>query len=363
MKTSALALPRSFAALRMLSARLDLSSLLLVGSLAALGATLLFWTAIVPLLPSDWRAVLDGLELRRLPWVTLNPLGYLGFALVFLLEWWIPADPRQRLASRGLLQDLGWAAIATAWKIVFLTAYVAALRSFAKAHLSFLMIDSAAAWPAGVRFAVAVLLDDFVGWGNHWLRHKVPALWSLHAVHHSQRELNLLSDLRNHPLEQIVKETFHLLTLVLFGAPLSLTAAYPLVRSSFTRFYHANIRTHLGWLRFVLVTPQSHRVHHSVEARHRDKNFGTTFCIWDRLFGTAYLDCTEYPVTGIEDRRFVHEQDRSLRELPATFREQLLYPLRAWRDLAIGARTPAVAAPDERPSESATAPLDASRAP
>ncbi len=326
------------------------SILLLVAAIGALAATLVFWAAVVPSLPAHSQARFAALELRRLPWVTLNPLGYLGFALVFVLEWWIPANPRQPIASRGLLQDLGWAAIATAWKIIFLTGYVVALRAFVREHLSFLLIDSAAAWPAGVRFTVAVLIDDFIGWGNHWLRHKVPALWHLHAVHHSQRELNVLSDLRNHPLEQIVKETAHVLTFILFGAPLTLTAAYPLIRSSFTRFYHANIRTNLGWLRFVLVTPQSHRVHHSVEERHRDKNFGTTFCIWDRLFGTAYLDCTEYPVTGIHDPRFVHEQDRPLTALPTTFVEQLLYPLRAWSHLIRAARTRAHATHPSRPA-------------
>lgn len=313
------------------------STVLLVAATGALAATLVFWAAVVPALPAHWQARLASIELRRLPWVTLNPLGYLGFALVFVLEWWIPADPRQRIASRGLLHDLGWAAITTGSKLLFLTAYAAALRTFAKEHLSFLVIDAAAQWPVGVRVTIAVLIDDFVGWGGHWVRHKVPALWALHAVHHSQRELNLLSDLRNHPLEQALTTTLHLATLVLFGAPLTLTAIYPLARSTFTRFYHANIRTNLGWLRFLLVTPQSHRIHHSVEERHRDKNFGTTFSIWDWLFGTAYADCTEYPVTGIEDPRFVHEQERPLTALPTTFLAQLIYPFRAWRDLARGA--------------------------
>lgn len=315
------------------AADFDLSPLLLALSLLALASTFLFWAALVPLLPGPWQSALDALEIRRLPWVILNPLGYLGFALAFTLEWVIPADPGQRVASRGLLQDLGWAALNALWKIVFLTGYVVALRAFIRAHLSFLMIDGVASWPPAVRFAVAVLIDDFVGWGNHWLRHKVPALWALHAVHHSQRELNLLSDLRNHPLEQVIKETFHLTVFVLFGAPLTLSVAYPLIRSSFTRFYHANVRTNLGWLRYVLVTPQSHRVHHSVLPEHRDTNFGTTFSIWDRLFGTACPDAAAYPPTGVDDARFPHEQDQPLRELPASFVAQIVYPFVVWAGL------------------------------
>ncbi len=232
-----------------------------------------------------------------------------------------------------MLQDLGWAALNTLWKIVFLTGYVLALRAFIRTHLSFLMIESAASWPAAVRFAVAVGIDDLAGWGNHWLRHKVPVLWALHAVPHSQRELNLLSDLRNHPLEQVIKETVHLTVFVLFGAPLTLSVAYPLMRSSFTRFYHANVRTNLGWLRYVLVTPQSHRVHHSVLPEHRDTNFGTTFSIWDRLFGTACRDTDVYPPTGVDDPRFPHEQDQPLRELPSSFVAQLVYPFVVWAGL------------------------------
>lgn len=317
----------------------DLSPLVLGAALLALASTFVFWAALVPLLPAAWRTSLDALELRRLPWVVVNPLGYLGFAVAFTLEWRIPADPRQRIASRGLLQDLGWAALNTLWKIVFLTSYVLALRAFIRAHLSFLMIESAASWPAAVRFAVAVGIDDFVGWGNHWLRHKVPALWALHAVHHSQRELNLLSDLRNHPLEQVVKETVHLTVFVLFGAPLTLSVAYPLIRSSFTRFYHANVRTNLGWLRYVLVTPQSHRVHHSVLPEHRDTNFATTFSIWDRLFGTACSDADVYPPTGVDDARFPHEQEQPLRELPSSFVAQLVYPFVVWAGLWRGRRT------------------------
>jgi sterol desaturase/sphingolipid hydroxylase (fatty acid hydroxylase superfamily) len=99
----------------------------------------------------------------------------------------------------------------------------------------------------------------------------------------------------------------------------------------YTRFYHGNIRTNLGPLRYVLVTPQSHRIHHSIEPRHLDTNFGALFSIWDRLFGTQYRGHDEYPETGIADAAFPHEAKGDLRSLLVTPLAQMAYPLRRRR--------------------------------
>jgi sterol desaturase/sphingolipid hydroxylase (fatty acid hydroxylase superfamily) len=89
----------------------------------------------------------------------------------------------------------------------------------------------------------------------------------------------------------------------------------------YTRLYHANIRSNFGPLKHVLVTPQSHRIHHSIEPRHQDRNFSVILTVWDRLFGTLYPSYDEYPQTGVADVEF----GTGLRGLLAEF----AYPFRA----------------------------------
>ena len=97
----------------------------------------------------------------------------------------------------------------------------------------------------------------------------------------------------------------------------------------YPKFYHANVRLNLGPLRYILVTPQSHRVHHSREPEHRDKNFGFIFCIWDRIFGTQVTDAEVYPETGIEDVNFPHETKGGVCSIPTVMAAQLIYPFTA----------------------------------
>ena len=95
----------------------------------------------------------------------------------------------------------------------------------------------------------------------------------------------------------------------------------------YTRVYHANLRTNLGWLKYVLVTPQSHRVHHSIERAHWDTNFGVIFSVWDRLFGTLYPSYDEYPETGVADATFPWEGG-GRRGVLRTLWAQTCYPFR-----------------------------------
>jgi sterol desaturase/sphingolipid hydroxylase (fatty acid hydroxylase superfamily) len=99
----------------------------------------------------------------------------------------------------------------------------------------------------------------------------------------------------------------------------------------YTRVYHANLRTNYGVLKHVVVTPQSHRIHHSIESRHQDKNFGVIFTVWDRLFGTLYAHYDEYPETGIADDRFPLEQHGGIRAVFQNLAAQFWYPFQLLR--------------------------------
>jgi sterol desaturase/sphingolipid hydroxylase (fatty acid hydroxylase superfamily) len=102
--------------------------------------------------------------------------------------------------------------------------------------------------------------------------------------------------------------------------------ALAVIMSWYTRVYHGNIRSNYGVLKYILVTPQSHRIHHSIEERHWGKNLGTYFTIWDRLFGTLYPHYDEYPATGIPDGRFPCEKSLNPLHLAGNFVRQFFYP-------------------------------------
>ena len=137
--------------------------------------------------------------------------------------------------------------------------------------------------------AANLLLRGFISFITHLLMHKVPLFWRVHRVHHLDTELDVSTTVRFHPLEQPIG--------VLVGAPLVLAFGldpwilmlYELVDVVVTLWSHGNLRTP-AWLerilRYLVVTPQLHRVHHSTVVEETDSNFSAVFPIWDVLFGT-----------------------------------------------------------------------------
>ena len=169
-------------------------------------------------------------------------------------------------------------------------------------------------WPgitdvAVVSFLLYLLLFDLVDYAYHRLQHGVGWWWQLHAVHHSQRQMTLWSDNRNHLLDDLLRDSvFVLLALVVGVAPgqfVALVAVTQLVES----LSHANVRLHFGPLRGWLVSPQFHRLHHAIGQGHEaagqgnpgGHNFAVLFPVWDRLFGTARFDAP-VQATGIRDQ-------------------------------------------------------------
>jgi sterol desaturase/sphingolipid hydroxylase (fatty acid hydroxylase superfamily) len=156
-------------------------------------------------------------------------------------------------------------------------------------------------WAGAVGAVIlSVLLADFLIYWNHRFQHRF--LWRIHAVHHSQTELNAANSYA-HVAERPLRW-------LLISIPLSLVdlglPEIPLVAITILQvleFYiHSPTDIHFGPLRAVLVDNRFHRIHHSVERRHFDKNFGICFSIWDRLCGTAYEPGEEWPRVGVKDR-------------------------------------------------------------
>jgi sterol desaturase/sphingolipid hydroxylase (fatty acid hydroxylase superfamily) len=235
---------------------------------------------------------------------------------------------KQRIFSAGFAHDLVWFFYETVLQTLVIVTYVELLVRIYTKYFSFLTITSIANWPGWIRFLIAMLLVDFLYWCQHLCNHKVAFLWRLHAVHHSQSELNFFTDFRYHILEYLVRHTFLVIPLLVLQINPPVIVLVAIISRWYTRFYHGNIKTKLGLLRYVLVTPQSHRVHHSVEAAHTDKNFGAIFSIWDYVFGTQWRDYAVYPQTGIADESFPHRSSGGFIPLLLSPIQQMLYPFR-----------------------------------
>jgi sterol desaturase/sphingolipid hydroxylase (fatty acid hydroxylase superfamily) len=266
--------------------------------------------------------------IRRFQYSSFTVPFWAALALTLTLERLIPARPRQKIFSLNFAQDLIWFFYEGILQAFVVATYGALLMRGYETYFSGLTVASVNQLPEWAKFPFVLLLRDFLHWCQHYLNHKVPLFWELHKIHHSQKELNFFTDFRYHVLEYIVKQTFLLIPFLILGISLPTVVALAIFYSWYTRFYHGNIRTNLGPLRYILVTPQSHRVHHSVEARHRETNFGSLFCVWDFLFRTQYTGFDEYPQTGIEGHDFPHEESGGVKNLLFTPLLQMLYPLR-----------------------------------
>lgn len=261
--------------------------------------------------------------------VLTQPVFYIVLGFTLLMERLFPAEPNKKILSTSFAQDLVWFFYQTIFYAIIQTTYTAFLIKIYKTYFNFLTIEAAQDFPFWVRFAAGVLILDFLYWLQHFIIHKVPCLWSLHTVHHSQKQLNFFTDFRYHALEYVVRETILVLPFLVLAIKTPYIIYFAIFQRWFTRFYHGNIRTNLGPLRYILVTPQSHRVHHSHERRHHDQNFGSLFCIWDQLLGTQYRGYDEYPETGINDHEFPHEKNQGFLALLLTPFQQMLYPFRS----------------------------------
>lgn len=143
--------------------------------------------------------------------------------------------------------------------------------------------------PFWLAVPLAVVAMDFVIWLQHVMVHAVPALWRLHRVHHADIDYDLTTGARFHPIEIVLSMGIKFATIVLLGAPVLAVLVFEILLSACAMFNHGNIRLPAGVdhvLRWFMVTPDMHRVHHSVEDDESNSNFGFNLTWWDRLLGT-----------------------------------------------------------------------------
>ncbi|KPQ13913.1 MAG: Fatty acid hydroxylase superfamily [Rhodobacteraceae bacterium HLUCCO18] len=161
------------------------------------------------------------------------------------------------------------------------------------------------------------VLDFFYYWFHRTMHYRL--FWPMHELHHSDENMNALTAQRGHILETLISPLFLTLPMaILFRLPALDIAILSLIPQAYHFLSHANIRLSYGPLWWLLISPDYHRIHHSIEPRHHHKNFANWFPIWDILFGTAWRPDGTRPDTGVQGVEI------------NTLRQAYLLPFKGW---------------------------------
>jgi len=179
--------------------------------------------------------------------------------------------------------------------------------------------------PFWVNVLCTVLIFDLLIYTQHVLFHKVSPLWKIHRVHHTDTGFDATTGVRFHPLELLLSSLLKIIGVLILGPAVVAVIVYEILLNSFSLVTHGNTGLPFGLdraVRKVLVTPDMHRIHHSIHKRETDSNYGNVLSCWDRIFGT-YIDQPQDGQwamrLGLEDYR--DEQSQKIQSL-------LLLPLK-----------------------------------
>jgi sterol desaturase/sphingolipid hydroxylase (fatty acid hydroxylase superfamily) len=168
---------------------------------------------------------------------------------------------------------------------------------------------NAYAVPAWIAIPLAVIVLDFAIYLQHVLFHAVPVLWRLHRMHHADLEFDVTTGARFHPIEILMSMALKLAIVAALGAPAAAVLIFEVLLNATAMFNHSNVRIPAALdsaLRWLLVTPDMHRIHHSVVVGETNSNFGFNLTWWDRMLGTY----REQPAAGHEAMTIGIEQFR-----------------------------------------------------
>jgi len=181
------------------------------------------------------------------------------------------------------------------------------------------------ALPDWAAVLIAIIILDMMIYWQHVISHKWAPLWALHKVHHSDRDIDVTTALRFHPAEIILSMVFKMALVLTLGAPVIAVIIFEIILNGCAMFNHSNVRVPPAFdkaLRAVMVTPDMHRVHHSIIERETNSNYGFSTSLWDRIF-KSYIP---QPKDGHDDMTIglSEYQDKS----PANLLWALLLPFK-----------------------------------
>jgi sterol desaturase/sphingolipid hydroxylase (fatty acid hydroxylase superfamily) len=249
---------------------------------------------------------------------------FLGILLVMAL--WEVAAPRRRREIPRLIRwsnNLGVVVIDTL--LVRLTFPIVAVGLALVAQERGWGLFNVFDVPAWVAFVVSILALDLAIYLQHVMFHAVPALWRLHRMHHADLEFDVTTGLRFHPVEILLSMGIKLAVVAALGPPAVVVLVFEVLLNATAMFNHSNIRIPAAIdrvLRLIVVTPDMHRVHHSIHPSETNSNFGFNLPWWDRLLGTY----RPQPREGHEAMTIGIEQFRTRRDL--WLDRMLIQPLR-----------------------------------
>lgn len=216
----------------------------------------------------------------------------LGFfiGIFFIMAVWEVLAPRRALTVSKLLRwanNLGLVVLNSVLLRVIFPAAAVGMAAFA-GEQGWGIFNYYSAPPA-IAIIVSIVAMDFVIYLQHVMVHAIPVLWRLHRVHHADPDYDVTTGARFHPIEIILSMFIKFATIAVLGPPVVAVIIFEVVLNATAMFNHSNVRLNLSidkWLRLLVVTPDMHRVHHSVEDDEANSNFGFNLPWWDRLFGT-----------------------------------------------------------------------------
>lgn len=155
-------------------------------------------------------------------------------------------------------------------------------------------------WPVLVEIPLAILILDLAIWTQHLITHKVPLFWRFHRVHHADRDMDVTTAVRFHPVEILASMGLKIGLVYLIGPQAIAVLLFELILNGTALFSHANLslpRWMDRGLRLLIVTPDMHRIHHSIRRAEHDSNYGFALSLWDRIFGTYVAE----PAGNVDD--------------------------------------------------------------
>ncbi len=263
-------------------------------------------------------------------------VGFLAFSVIFgVVERFWPSIRGQKRLRRGWRTDLAWFAFQpTLGKLFsgilvfvsFMSVGALIMSPIPREELQGLQARDT--WVTGLpvlaQVGMVLLLGDFLGYWQHRAFHTIGTLWKFHAIHHSSRDLDWLSSVRVHPINDVASNIVTALPILFLGfSPVAFAAYIPLL-TLYAIMLHANVSWTFGPLRHVIASPTYHRWHHTSEEQGLNKNFAGLFPWYDRLFGTLYLP------KGVQPSAFGVAGEA----IPEGFFGQLKYPFRRRRGSA-----------------------------
>lgn len=215
---------------------------------------------------------------------------FLGaFALFALIEWFLP---RRRLSQKKIKRWINNVALLVSGTILvrlLVPTAAAGAALMAEQYELGIMNHNHIGIPYWVVIVICVILLDLSIYLQHAMFHVLPFMWRFHRVHHSDLDCDVTTGLRFHPVELLLSMFIKIVTIMAFGAPVLAVILFEIVLNLMSMFTHSNIRLNNTFekiLRWIFVTPDMHRIHHSAKENETNSNFGFNMSLWDKIFGT-----------------------------------------------------------------------------